>query len=507
MIKILVAEDMDITREDILGLIEWEQYGFELLPPARNGKIGLEYALQYRPDIILTDIKMPVMTGLDMIDEIRKKDPDIKFILLTAYEEFELAKRAVDMGAQAFILKYEIDSQVLLRELNKCAEAIKKERDVKSITARARLGRLLDEGEKMQLAQENVSGKTAYRERCFQWIGNSILLNVWRLKMRKDIGEENLQDLLKEEVWNYRFTCLKITEREFVIFLKSRDGSSLMEQERYVSEFILSVQEIFREQLDTQIAVAVGGIVRNSQDIPAARRKGAELLQYRIFRKGGCILVKKPEECPSEWKEQILKEVEIIGNDIREENYQRAGEKIEALYEKGIAKIQSIALLKKATIKLSYYFREKGYEVKLPEFDEWLERVEINLLQESVYHTAERFGYLLEILKECTVRQYSRKVREAMAYMRAHYPEDIGLNETALHLDISPIYLSHLFKKETGITFSAYVTGLRIERAKELLRQGDKKIYEISEIVGYQTVQYFSKVFKKETGKNPKEFE
>ena len=74
-------------------------------------------------------------------------------------------------------------------------------------------------------------------------------------------------------------------------------------------------------------------------------------------------------------------------------------------------------------------------------------------------------------------------------------------------LDVSPIYLSHLFKKETGITFSGYVTSLRIERAKELLRQGDKKIYEISDLVGYQTVQYFSKVFKKETGKNPKEFE
>lgn len=81
------------------------------------------------------------------------------------------------------------------------------------------------------------------------------------------------------------------------------------------------------------------------------------------------------------------------------------------------------------------------------------------------------------------------------------------MNETALSLDVSSIYLSHLFKKETGITFSAYVTKLRIEKAKELLRQGDKKIYEISEMVGYQTVQYFSKVFKRETGKTPGEFE
>lgn len=91
MVKVLIVEDMDITREDIIGLIQWEQHGFELLPSARNGKIGLEYALRYQPDIILTDIKMPVMTGLDMIEEIRKREQDVKFILLTAYEEFELA--------------------------------------------------------------------------------------------------------------------------------------------------------------------------------------------------------------------------------------------------------------------------------------------------------------------------------------------------------------------------------------------------------------------------------
>lgn len=75
MIKVLVVEDMDITREDILGLIDWEQHGFELLPSARNGRIGLEHALRYRPDIVLTDIKMPVMTGLDMMKEIREKFP------------------------------------------------------------------------------------------------------------------------------------------------------------------------------------------------------------------------------------------------------------------------------------------------------------------------------------------------------------------------------------------------------------------------------------------------
>ena len=177
MIKVLVVEDMDITREDILGLIDWEQHGFELLPSARNGRIGLEHALRYRPDIVLTDIKMPVMTGLDMMKEIREKIPGTKFILLTAYEEFEYAKRALEMGTQAFLLKYEIDSEILLRELNKCVESIRKERRVEDMTTRARLDRLLTKGG--YGVQEIQSAATAARDSFFPWIGGSILLDIW----------------------------------------------------------------------------------------------------------------------------------------------------------------------------------------------------------------------------------------------------------------------------------------------------------------------------------------
>lgn len=504
MIKVLVVEDMDITREDILGLIEWEQHGFELLPSARNGKIGLEYALRYRPDIVLTDIKMPVMTGLDMMQAIRERIPGTRFILLTAYEEFEYAKRALEMGTQAFILKYEIDSQILLRELNKCVEAIRKERCVEDMTTRARLDRLLTKGG--DGAQEIQAAGTA-RETFFPWMGTSILLDIWCLKRRSEIGEDNLQDALKEELRQRRFVCMKIKDREYVIFLEAPDSHSQMERKRYLREFILSVQSVFGSLLDTQTAIAVGGEVKDSRDIPAAKRVGEELLQYRIFRRGGCILEEKPPECPDERKEQILQSLEAIGEAVRQEDYGNAGSSIEALYSKDIAQAGSIDLLKRVTVKLSYYFRQKGYEVKLTEFDEWLDRVCVNMLTESVDYTAERFGYLLDILQEHTDRRYSRKVREAMAYIREHYMEDVGLNETAARLDVSPIYLSHLFKKEAEITFSAYITRLRIERAKELLRQGDKKIYEISELVGYQTVQYFTKVFKRETGKTPGEFE
>lgn len=493
MYKVLIVEDMDITREDIMALIEWESYGFQLLPSARNGKIGLEYAIRYRPDIILTDIKMPVMTGLEMLTEIRKIDTQVKVILLTAYEEFELAKRALEMGVQSYILKYEIDEEMLLNELNRQAELIQRERSIERLAIRHSLERLL----------RDTDGEICVEEKYFQWIERSILLDIWQLSVRNEINEEKLAEELSE----YQFVFLKIRPRESMIFLRMPRIYSELEQRSYVREFISAFQAVFKRMLNTGTAVAIGGYVRNNQDLGACRKRASKCLAQHIFYRGSCILHEEQEECTAGREERIAEQLKLIQQDIRGNEYEQAKTKIRELFDRELAKSRSVSLVQKSVTKLAHYFQEKGYEIRLAVFDDYLNRVFVNLLEDNIYHTEERFEYLLEILNECTDRQYSRKIRDTLAFVREHYAEDAGLNEIARILDVTPIYLSHLFKKEVGMTFSAYVTKLRIDRAKELLRRGDKKIYEISEMVGYQTVQYFSKVFKRETGKTPKEFE
>lgn len=497
MYKVLIVEDMDITREDIMTLIEWEKHGFELAASARNGKIGLDYAMRYNPDIILTDIKMPVMTGIELAEKVKKIRPVTKFIFLTAYEEFGLVKQALDMGVQSFILKYEINEELLLRELNKCVDFIEKERNVEKMTIRHRLEKLLGDTNDEEYVDKQY----------FQWIGRSYLLDIWRIKAIIEIGEDNLTDMLKKELQNYQFQFLCLQPREYIIFLKAPEYHSEQEQSFYLRKFILGLQQVFMKFLDTGVVVAVGGRIDNHLSIMKCRKKAEKLLAYRIFYKGSCILLESNLSPGIIDEEDAYGKLEDIQKDLRNNEFDKAREKISELFCKDIAASRDINLLKKMVIKLMYYFREKGYEINLGEFDDYLERVRINMLTDTVYHTEERFQYLLDILSESADRRYSRKIRDSLLYMRKHFTEDIGLNEVAEILEVSPIYLSRLFKKEVGITFSSYVTRLRIERAKELLRQGDKKIYEISEIVGYQTVQYFSKVFKRETGKTPKEFE
>lgn len=117
----------------------------------------------------------------------------------------------------------------------------------------------------------------------FPWIGGSILLDIWCFKRRNDIGEDNLQDALREELRQYRFVCLKVKEREYVIFVEAPDSHSQMEKKRYLREFILSVQGVFSSLLDTQTAVAIGGEVKGSRDIPAAKKRGKSFCSIGSF--------------------------------------------------------------------------------------------------------------------------------------------------------------------------------------------------------------------------------
>ena len=493
---------MDLTREDIMNLINWKRYGFELLPGARNGKIGLEYAKRYQPDIILTDIKMPVMTGLDMVETLKREKHEAKVIFLTAYEEFDLARRAVEMNVDSFILKYEIDEQILLNELNKLVDQIEDENRMKTIELHHRLQKILQSSDKVS-AEENVSLKR---------IGESMFLGIWIMQSNITISEKNLYDLLQDELSEYKFIGLKISEQELIIFLKLSEIYSELQRFEYTRTFILRIQELFKSILAVNIAIAIGGVVRNGKEIYERKQVVSKLLGKHIFYKDSCIL----EEADGaykygeveEWKkEEIENDLKMIQIKIESKDYLEVNDKIKKLFETALVKYQDMELYQGVIVKLSFFLRKNGYELKYAEIDEKLDEIRENIWNENIYQIEMRFQEILKKLQHYGERIYSKKIQETIHFLNEHYSENIGLNEIAGKMGVSAIYLSQLFKKETGLNFSAYLTKVRIDKAKELLRSGDKKIYEISEIVGYQTVQYFNKVFKKETGKTPKEFE
>ncbi|MFA9379751.1 MAG: helix-turn-helix domain-containing protein, partial [Acetanaerobacterium sp.] len=139
-------------------------------------------------------------------------------------------------------------------------------------------------------------------------------------------------------------------------------------------------------------------------------------------------------------------------------------------------------------------------------FHDVLDKIVIRSREGNVFELVELYNEAIDMLENALMPQYSKKIREIIKYIQVHYQEEVNLSFLSQRLNLSIIYISQLFKKEVGMTFSAYLTKVRMDKAVALLQTGNYKVYEVSEMVGYQTIQYFSKIFKKETGKTPSDF-
>lgn len=497
MYKVLVVEDMDLTRDDILHLIDWEKHGFELLPDARNGKIGLEYARRYQPDIVITDIKMPVMTGLDMVDALMKLEKKPAVILLTAYEEFELAKRALQMGIQTFMLKYEIDEEVLLRELNRCVEGLKRQKNIEELRLRQKLRYIMKGNFEALSGEENILG----------WKGGASLffLQIPSLDKQEILNEEKIQDILEQNIEAEKFRVVYIRERGLVIFRKDRVYLSEAQNRDSAKHFAALVQKAIEEEFRKHVIIAVGGSIKGNKDIPVCWQRAERIMQGYVFEKGSCILENPPEEEKRNMSMSLKENLQEIETSMDNRNF---GQALEYLYKirSELVRSRNIYWHKKILNRLMYILEENSLEAEQKEAEEKAGLLKEEYGRMTIFEFCKQFEEIANILEEEERDRFSGKIRHAKAYIREHYAQDISLNELADYLGMNPMYLSRLFKKEMGTNFSAYLTKVRIEKAIELLKQGDYKIYEISQMVGYQTVQYFSKVFKKETGKSPKDF-
>lgn len=497
MYKVLIVEDMDLTREDIIGLIEWQRYGFSLVPDARNGKIGLEHAMRYQPDIIITDIKMPVMTGLDMIQELKNQGCQAAVILLTAYEEFELAKRALQMGVQTFILKYEIDSETLLRELNRCVEQLRSRRNVQDLRTRQKI---------LEVLRGNVNGLPQSGS-LPGWRGrmNLILLRKLDQASGVELSEESLQDMLEQRWPEEEIRLFQMNPQEFVVLRRDKSFLSDMRQKESVREFAACILEEMQKMLSVPMAAAVGGAAGKTAELAECLRKAERRMQGYVFAGSGAILEMEADQTKKPLSEELLRKLDQIAQGLEEDTYETVYAGLRELCTT-LVQGRNLYWLRKAEERLMYLVTHRVVQMKAEELEEGITCLKETYIEMRLSVFMDQYEKLIAMLEERARYRYSGKVRYIRSYVQENYAKEISLNLLAEEMAMNPIYLSALFKKETGMTFSAYLTKVRIERAIELLRQGDYKIYEISEMVGYQTIQYFSKVFKKETGKKPKDF-
>lgn len=491
-IGVMIVDDEYIVREDIKSIVDWESRGFYLVGEASNGRQGLEMFQKRRPDLVITDIKMPVMDGLEMAKKILEIEPRTTFILLTAYDEFDFARTAMRMGISHYLLKHEIDAESL--------------------------GALLEE-----IALQTQSHLESKWRSAALYAREAVLGGL----PGDDVGKRFLEELLQKSMVAFllfrggRPASLQELQAIAACRKKVVTADLLLEMDKtIVVLFCFSVPSelayyhsvsLYINQLMTDLEsqkypmdVAVSGRLKDPASLQEAFRQARSSLETAIFHKEHGRIIRGGGKTSREIDHAGVYEfLLLLKSRLVKKDYDAAFRDCEKyVLEECVPqkRVDQFRLWRTFVVGMleDHITRENDFRVGMTD----------SLKEESdtVFLFLEKLEHLMRPLSQASGKSFSRSMRKAVAYVETHYAENITLDDVADQLNMNAVYLGQLFKKEMLIPFKQYLTEIRIEKAKELLRSGEYKVYQVSGMVGYQTTQYFSTVFKKVTGVSPAEY-
>lgn len=528
MYKVFLVDDEIVVREGIRDNVSWGATDFTFVGEASDGEMALPLIQEIKPDIVLTDIKMPFMDGLQLSRIIKKSMPWIKIIILSGHDEFNFAKEAISVGVAEYLLK-PINSSELVKSLNKVAAQIEHEKE-----ERIRIDRLKDQlKDNSELLKEKflnelsmglVSSGEAI-EKCGQF-NMSIISRYYmveliesEIKDSKDAEAVHSEYLKLESIMagivdgNPDIIRFKRNMEETVLVFKGESVSAL-EENAYA--FAQSIKYEVERNTGTLLTIGIGSARERIQGIAESFGEAEKAKNYKyVFGKNKIIGIRdiKTEAAPGA---EIIKLDKINVGDFlrygRKSNIQEfLSDYTRCLSEPNLKSlIYTYYAFMDIVMTASRFVNEIGGSIEelAPEV----------LHLDSVLMNMEYVGNLKELAGQILVKvldyrdskidsKYGSTISKAKEYIGRNFSDpEISLHSVASFVNISPSHFSTIFSQETGTTFIEHLTQVRIKKAMELLKTTRKKSSEIAYGIGYNDPHYFSYLFKKITGHTPKEY-
>ncbi|CUX36056.1 helix-turn-helix domain-containing protein [Clostridium sp. C105KSO13] len=530
MYKVLLVDDEILVREAISAKIQWEQLGFELAGDCENGKEAIAFLEATPVDVVLTDIYMPYVDGMGLSKYIYENMPQTTIIIFSGYGDFDYAKQAIQYKVAEYILKpvtaKEL-SQVLTRIKGKLDGERRKEEKLDELTKVYHnytknesliVSRILS-----RLVMGTQAVETSLQE--MEEFGIFVEGDVYRVAaIDIDVysGLYEIDDELKKESALMSFVVENISNEivnNYKAGLAYRDSDNrvciLFFTDR-AKKFVWEVSSICREIKDTvfqvmklSVSMGIGISVNKLENLSRSYESATKILKYR-YTKGSGVIFDCEEPQPVENPMELERNLKDIVSAVRESDEELLKDILNHIEER---------------LKSGYVTRSRAVA--------YLQQV-LGVLHETVYATNENFKLqdsdvsgitearsLVEAMK--LIKNYAKagmnavsaagyssgelQAIRAMDYIKENYSDPaLSLNQICNYLNISTSRFSSIFKEATGKTFMEVLTSVRMERAKQLLRQTSLKNYEIAEKVGFSDPHYFSIAFKKMTGRTPKEY-
>ncbi|MCJ7840161.1 response regulator transcription factor [Lederbergia sp. NSJ-179] len=505
MYKVLIVDDEPAIRQGLATLIPWEEFGFDLVNTAVNGRDALEKHHQMPPHLMIVDIKMPGMSGIELMEKIRKIDEKVHFLILSGYAEFDHAKKAIAFGVDGYLLKPVVEEE-LMEYLTELKPKLEHEEEY------LRLQTKIEGEHRNKLIHAVLMGDQSEEIQAFimhqlDWDHYQILLMQIDARQESNTVINKLQTLLKKMFPPERGIVFSFSPYLGILLHVDFTNKTVLHQSLQAG--------VDKENFDW--IAALSEPTADIENLPAVFQAVSSLLQNRFFYEENELLTSDSKpffrlEQEKEWKREKInpsKEVDklLYAIDIGD---QQSIERIcvdiakKLVYsEVGEAEIKRsfIHLLSTVFNKLMYQYKDKT---------EMLSSILIRVMEIEKRTTIKQLltyvhSLVMEVVEQMDDGNSDIIVKKMMNLIERHYDKHIKLDSLAEILNYNRAYLGQLFKDYTGEYFNTYLDKVRIENGKRLLLQ-DLKIYQVAERVGYSNVDYFHGKFKKYVGMTPTEY-
>lgn len=532
MLKMIIADDEYIVRDGLKTAISWEEFGIEVVAEAEDGEQALELCHSYHPDILLTDIRMPMLDGLEVAMKLKEESSKTHVIIVSGVQDFSYAKTALDVSAEAYILKpIQINElkEVVGRVVNSISLQQNKAREILNLKRqlhesmpllRDKFIRSLVTG--TSLNELEIRSKLQYFNIPVE-SNESLLVAFLQLddyaKITEGYTEDDKQllsfsvhNIVEEIVSNYSAgisACL--SDNEFIIIFKQ----TALNYDKYY-EVCQEIVSCINKFLNVGISIGLGNAVNGIRQLNCSYQNACTALQYKFYTGNNSIMDisdisqnNTDSVIPSYYE----KESQLL-------MYMKSGDSV------GIKKVFSdlfdlfsqnphldVEYVQSICVELTSIASRTLYELgeslesivskRSTIFEEIYKIENIFILRDYMISVFERIS---EFLSKKFTQKNSKTVSKIKDIIRQQFMKSIGVSEIAKEVYLSPNHISLIFKQETGTTITEYITSLRMETAKDLLKTTDFKILDVAQMVGYENPQYFSTVFKKYTGMHPQQF-
>jgi len=517
--RILVVDDEPFIRDMIVSFLKEDSRENIVVGEAINGRNAYNFLLSHEVDIVITDIKMPVMDGLELIRKVRVMNPCVGFIVLSAYNEFHLVKQAFQLGARDYLLKSEITSEELLDVIDRVSRQMQTEnektenRDQKVSI----LGKLLFKNHVFTEEECSILGLVR-NDRCGSF--QILVLRVMRENHMKriddtsvDAGMHLFYDLQTriEAISDGDILSALGTDNDMVVLIRYPREASPESPESF-PERIFGEAADYVQSCSGELVGGVSSLSSDAERLSVLYKEAVHAIDYFFIRGRGkllayCRVVTESEknEPPVDVQERLCKLRKLIQRRNGQQLIEGSASFTVNLFHPSLSDIAAV----RGLFQNYHSILQDAMDEEIPEVSEKVRA----LLEE--FTVVGKEGTLQE--NNCWIKKtlktlgtgfdsISPIVRRAIEYVRVNYSREIKLAEVAKQFGVTESYISRVFSKELHCSFVHYLAKVRMENALELLKRTNYKIYEIAELTGYPNTEHFSRTFKKIIGRSPKEY-